>query len=86
MTRIGTLYQRETSLLNGDRTRPIQPLHRRPGAVRIGNRRILMVAPAQFTEAELSRTGEEWEQTVASKRRAHECISLEMGEPCPHID
>jgi hypothetical protein len=47
-----------------------------------------MVAPVTYTEEELSLTGEAWDETVASKRQAatHECISMEMGEPCPHID
>jgi hypothetical protein len=90
MTKIGTMFQQDISLLTGEeRTRPMNPTHRRDrGAVRIGNRPILFTRPIRITEEEMQIVDAVLlHQTLAAKRRStlHECISMEMGEPCPHI-
>ena len=90
MTKIGTMFQQNISLLTDtERKHPMNPTHsRRRGAVRIGNRPVLFTRPIHLNEEELNMDEDELQQTLAAKRQAslHECISMEMGEPCPHID
>lgn len=90
MTKIGTLFQQDISLLTGEeRKRPINPTQSRArGAVRIGNRPVLFTRPVHLSQEELNMDDEELQRTLAAKRQStlHECISQEMGEPCPHID
>jgi hypothetical protein len=88
MTLLSTHAQRTHSLVTGEaRAHPQHPLRRAPGAVRIGNRRILVEPPRYHTEASLKAAEDarinEWN---ASKQqsRPHECISMSVGEYCPH--
>lgn len=74
MTMLSTHAQRTHSLLTGEaRTEPIHPIRRSPGAVRIGNRRIIVEMPRYWTAEELN------------KPQPHTCAAMEMGEVCPHI-
>lgn len=88
MTLLSTHAQREYSLVTGDtRLNPTHPIRRSPGAVRIGNRRILVEPPRYVSHSDLQAAEDarraEWN---ASKQQArpHECAAVSVGEYCPH--
>lgn len=88
MTLLSTHAQRTHSLVSGEqRANPIHPIRRAPGAVRIGNRRIIVEPPRYWSRGDLQAAEDarrnEWN---ASKQQArpHECGAMAVGDFCPH--
>jgi hypothetical protein len=84
--RYDSLFQREYSVLNGERNNPIQPLHRERGLVQIGNRTIPVEQSTYWSQADLeaqpNATIDGW--NAAKRRGGHECAAMDMGEFCTH--
>ena len=81
MTQLSTHAQRVHSLLTGeDREHPIHPIRRSPGAIHIGNRRIIVRPPRYISSAMLDAGVEAWN----ASRQPHECAAMLVGEFCTH--
>ena len=88
MTLLSTHAQRTHSLLTGEaRNAPLHPIRRSPGAIRIGNQRIIVEPPRYWSQEMLqaqSRAVIDEYNASKQQRRPHRCASMEMGEYCPH--
>lgn len=82
-TKPSILMQREVSLLTGaEREAPQRRIRPLPGAIRIGREIVRYHTQQEFEDQE--RLTRETYNAEKQARHAHECISEQMGQYCPH--